>query len=186
VAQAARFWGTVTTRRLSYAPWHTFTPAPASQQAQPFNRPGINIGSDIEEGLNGYRASAHGGGAPSHALADVYEAIAADPFAKGISSRRLQLGVMAGREALLALVAKADAAHAALLAAHPRVRRVLGGADAEDDSELRSRAMVSLHPGRRLCFGRGVHGGSRQLEQRELLRRAHAHLVTAGRPAVRH
>ncbi|GBF89040.1 tRNA:m(4)X modification enzyme-like [Raphidocelis subcapitata] len=109
----------------------------AARQAQPYCRPDANAGSDGDEPPPGEGDGATAAEAwPSEGVRAAYAAVAADPFARGVARRRLQLAVALGRAGFVALLRKVDAAHAALTAAHPCTPSVLGGADAEDDGEL--------------------------------------------------
>ena len=99
-----------------------------------------------------------GGGGPGGgaSVAAAYFAVAADPWAKGVAAKRLALARGLGRPAFEALVAKVWAAHAALTAAHPRARRVLGGGDGSRDGELLAWARV------RSARARALGGPQRQ------------------------
>jgi hypothetical protein len=119
----------------------------------PFNVPGASAGSNDEE----YSLPPS---QPAPAVLAAYRTIAAGPFAKGVAARRHELARLLGPEGFAALAAKADTAHAALTAAHPRVRQVLGGADAEDDEALRTWWLV----GWGLVTGGGALGAWRTME----------------------
>ena len=111
----------------------------AARRVQPFFSPGANAGSDDDGEGGGADADADADGEQwPPAVAAALRDVLSDPFAKGVAARRLRLVRLMGRARFEALVAKARAAHAALAAAHPRMERVLGGADAEDDAALRA------------------------------------------------
>jgi len=127
-----------------------------AQQSQPYHVAGANAGSETGEELaTGSTGPLPRQQQPSDALLAAYREAAVDPFGTGMAVKRLKVASLLGRSGFEALLAKVDAAHAALTRAHPRTRSVLGGADAESHDALLQWCRVSASGVSVPCLGKG-------------------------------